>query len=134
MGFVLQLLVAHGMARSRLDGLKVIEIQMGVVLQLLVAHAAAEIKSIFEERRLPIIPSNQTISPGIETTRGDQWKSSFSSVPSLPSFVKTQSIRDLKHALLNSKKHSRLVIVHRAGGLGKTTACKILANNKQLRQ
>jgi NB-ARC domain len=125
-----------GMARSRLDDLKVIEIQMGVVLQLLVAHDTAEIKSILQERRLPLVASNQTISPGIETKRGDQWKNSFSSVPvpPLPSFVETQSIRDLRHALLNSENRSRVVTVHGMGGAGKTTACKVLSNDKQGRQ
>jgi hypothetical protein len=98
--------LTFGMARKILDDLRVIESQMGVVLQLLAAHDAAEIKSVLEERPLPLIRSNQTICTGTGTTHGDRWKNSFSSVPPRPSFVETRSICSLRQSLLNGEKPS----------------------------
>jgi NB-ARC domain len=123
-----------GMARSILDDLQLIEGQMGVVLQLLAAHDAAEIKSILEDCQLRLIRCKKTINTCIGTTHGDKWKNSFMSVPPLSSFVETQTIRDLRQSLLNSEKPARLVTVHGMGGLGKATACKILAKDAQVRQ
>jgi isopentenyl phosphate kinase len=89
---------------------------------------------MLEDCQSRLIRYLQTINTGIGTTHGDKWKNSFSSFPPLPSFVETQNIRDLRQSLLNREKPARLVTVHGMGGLGKTAACKILANEAQVRQ
>jgi hypothetical protein len=75
------------------------------------------------------------LSVPAETTRQDIWVCNFSSVPSPPSYVvETLYVRNLYSALLDETGRCRLITVHDWGGAGKTTACKLIANNANVRQ
>jgi WD40 repeat protein len=75
------------------------------------------------------------LSVPAETTRQDIWVCNFSSVPSPPSYVvETQYVRNLYSALLDETGRCRVFTVHGWGGAGKTTACKMIANNANVRQ
>jgi NB-ARC domain len=71
----------------------------------------------------------------VEPTLQGSWVCNFSSVPSSPSHVvETQYVRNLKKLLLDETKQRRVVTVHSWGEAGKTTACKKLANDGNVRK
>jgi NB-ARC domain len=71
---------------------------------------------------------------GSRPRTGDHWTNSFSSVPPFQSCFETQSIRVLRYALRNCGKLSQLITVYGKGGVGKTTACRILESYTQVKQ
>jgi DNA transposition AAA+ family ATPase len=71
----------------------------------------------------------------VEPTVQDSLVCNVSSVPSSPSHVvETQYVQNLKNVLLNETKQCRVVTVHGWGGARKTTACKMLANETNVRK
>jgi NB-ARC domain len=56
-------------------------------------------------------------------------------VPAPPSYlVGTQNVANLKKLLLDDSGECRVVTVHGCGGVGKPTACNMLANDDTIRQ
>jgi NB-ARC domain len=93
--------------------------------------ALPTIQRILEDTRDSVTRRAVPVEPALQ----DCWVCYFSSVPAPSSYiVETQYVRNLKSVLLDETGQYRLVTVHICGGAGKTTACKMVANENNVRQ
>jgi hypothetical protein len=107
-----------------------------------VAHLQGDIASIVRDMlpTMECILENTSdivtrLAVPVEPAFQDCWVCKFSSVPSPPAYVvETQYVRKLRKALLDETGQRRVFTLHGWGDAGKTTACKVIANDDGVRQ
>jgi WD40 repeat protein len=128
-------------ALPNLEDLRQIEIEMQGVQVLLNTVVTVKLPADIQENHREVMDGLRDIRQvaGKDATIADAWKFSDTTVPSRREFMlgveDLSTIRELKRTVLRRKSSSVAVIsIRGSGGVGKTTACIVIANDVDVRR